>query len=57
MRSARDTTLAASDVDHLASILFHMNARDPHMRGIAIFGFHDVLAALADRQIVDRVAL
>ena len=57
MRSARDTALVAANVDHLARILFHVDARDAHVRRVARFRNGNVLARLPRLQAGDVAAL
>ena len=57
VRSARDTALVAADVDHLAGVFLHMDARDAHVRRVAGIGDGDVLARLARLQAGDVAAL
>ena len=56
MRSARDTALVAADMDHLAGVLLHVDARDAHVRRVTGVGDGDVLARLARLQAGDIAA-
>ena len=47
VRSTSDTAFVAADMHHLARVLFHMDARDAHVRHIAVFGRGDVALAFA----------
>ena len=47
MSSTRDTTFTTTNVNHLASIFFHMNALDTHMSHIAIFGARHISSSRA----------
>ena len=47
MRCARDAALVAADVNHLARVFLHMDARDAHVRRVAGVGHGDVLVSVA----------
>ena len=57
MRGARDAALIAADVDHLARVFLHMDARDAHVRRVAGAGHGDVLVSVACAKACDIGAL
>ena len=57
MRGARDAALIAADVDHLARVFLHVDARDAHVRRVAGVGHGNVLVSVARAKARDVGAL